>query len=81
MNQDDSITLGSFLLELLIYGIMVVAYFFLVLHFLGDWLGTLYDRHRNGYAAVALLFIVVQGVLLEAVTRLLLGWVLRRRHR
>jgi len=38
MKSDTRKTLYSFLGELVVYGILVTAYFFLVLHYLGGWL-------------------------------------------
>lgn len=64
--------LGAFLVELVVYGLLVVIYFFLVLHLLGDWLHQLQQHHRTVYATVAILLIVGQAVVLESVTTLLL---------
>jgi NADH:ubiquinone oxidoreductase subunit H len=60
------------LLECAIYSVLVVAYFLLVLHFLGGWLKDLYDHHRWPYAFVALALMLGQAVVLEMVTSLLL---------
>ena len=65
-------TLRAFLIELAIYAVLVVAYFFLVLHFLGGWLYGLEARHRYTYAGVAILLMMGQAVLLQNVTTLLL---------
>ena len=72
MKPDTLATLRAFLIELAIYTVLVVAYFFLVLHFLGDWLYQLAAHHRYMYAGVAILLIVGQAVLLESVTSMLL---------
>lgn len=61
----------SFSIEFLIYSALLASYFFLVLHFLGNWLNQLFHQERKTYAAVALLLIVGQGVLLEGLTRFL----------
>jgi hypothetical protein len=58
----------SFLGEIAGYGLFVGAYFFLILHFLGDWLKQLFDNHKPLYAALALGLIALQGTLLELVT-------------
>ena len=63
------------LIEVVVYAVLVVAYFFLVLHFLGDWLMGLYQRDTRLYAVIALLLIVCQGVLLETLTSWLLRWI------
>ena len=68
----------SFLIELSVYSGLVVAYVFLVIRLLGNWLGGLFDRSKAHYAIAALLLIIGQGVLLEMVTSLLLKIVRRR---
>jgi hypothetical protein len=75
VNEEGQTSLRSFLVELVIYTALVVAYFFLVLHFLGDWLKWLHDNHTKSYAAVALVLIIVQGVVLEAITTALLRFI------
>jgi hypothetical protein len=64
-----------FVIELFVYAVLVVAYFYLVLHFLGDWLVDVYQRDRRIYAVLSLLLITVQGVVLEAVTTALLKFI------
>ena len=73
MRPDIKHTLRSFLIELLVYAVLVVGYFFLVLHLLGDSLLNLFEGHRVLYAIVALMLIVCQGALLEALTTGLLS--------
>jgi hypothetical protein len=60
--------LGAFLIELVIYAALVTGYFFAVLFYLGDWLVQLETQHIRVYAATALLLIIGQAVVLEAVT-------------
>ena len=71
-------SLGSFLVELAVYGVFLFAYFFLVLHFLGGWLKGISDHNKTIYAIIALTLIVAQGVLLEMLTSALLK-VIRRK--
>ena len=71
MKKETAKTLRAFLIELAVYAILVVGYFFLVLHFLGEWLLQLETHHRYTYAGVALLLIIGQAVVLENVTTLL----------
>lgn len=63
----------GFIIELVIYAALVVAYFFLVLRFLGEPLERLFSSHLAVYAFVSLALIVAQGVLLEAVTSFVIG--------
>ena len=61
-------TLRAFAVEIIIYAVLVTAYFFAVLHFLGGWLMRLATEHIHTYAIVAILLIIGQAVVLEAVT-------------
>jgi hypothetical protein len=72
MKKETATTLRAFLIELAVYAVLVVGYFFLVLHLLGDWLYQLEIHHRYTYAGVAILLIIGQAVVLENVTTLLL---------
>jgi hypothetical protein len=72
--------LKSFLIELAVYAALVTVYFFLVLHFLGNWLYHVFQQDRRLYATLALVFIITQGVVLEALTRWLLAWFKPRRR-
>lgn len=72
MKKETVKTLRAFLIELAIYAVLVVAYFFLVLHFLGEGLRQLETQHRYTYAFVSILLIIGQAVVLESVTTFLL---------
>jgi hypothetical protein len=72
MTKETARTLRAFAIELAIYTLLVVAYFFLVLHLLGDWLYHLERQDRYIYAGVAILLIIAQAVLLESVTTFLI---------
>ncbi len=71
MKNDSAKSLRVFAIELAIYAVLVTAYFFLVLHLLGNWLYRLDMQHRILYAVVALLLIAGQAVVLDALTSLL----------
>ena len=73
MNREARSSLKSFIIELLVYAVLVLGYFFLVLHFLGERLYEIFERDRRLYAAIALALIVGQGILLEALTTALLA--------
>ena len=72
MKAETAKTLRAFAIELVIYAVLVVAYFFLVLHFLGESLHRLEQTHRYGYAGITLLLMMGQAVLLQNVTTYLL---------
>ena len=78
MKKETAKTLRAFLIELVIYAVLVVAYFFLVLHFLGEGLYQLETRHRYAYAGVAILLMIGQAVVLQNVTTVLLRLIRRR---
>ena len=72
MRKDTANTLRAFLIELVVYAILVTAYFFFVLHFLGGWLHQMESSHRYFYAFLTILLIVGQAVVLESLTTFLL---------
>ena len=63
----------NFVLELLIYAVLLVVYFLLALRFLGAPLNQLFHLHPIVYAVASLLLIVVQGVALEWLTYFLIA--------
>jgi hypothetical protein len=72
MKKETAKTVHAFAIELVIYAVLVVAYFFLVLHLLGQWLYQLETHHRYVYATLAILLIIGQAVLLESLTTFLI---------
>jgi len=76
--KEKTKTLRAFLVELAIYIVFVTVYFFLVLHFLADWLQDLHLHHLKLYAFMAIVLIICQAVFLEAVTTWLLRFLRRR---
>ena len=71
MQKETARTLRDFAIELAVYAVLVICYFFLVLNLLGNWLYHLEGQHRYIYAGVSLLLIIGQAVLLDSVTTLL----------
>ena len=61
----------TFAVELLVYGVLLTAYFLLVLRYLGQPLIRLFDANLPLYGLAALGLIVAQGVVLDAVTSFL----------
>jgi Kef-type K+ transport system membrane component KefB len=57
----------SFVVELAVYALLVVAYFFVVLHYLGGWFKELYDHDRELFAIMALVVMIGQAVGLEII--------------
>ena len=65
----------DFAIQLPLYAVLMFGYAYLILHFLGNWLSQLYHDERRIYAVAALALIGGQGLLLDFVTRTLLGWI------
>jgi hypothetical protein len=62
----------NFVIELIVYSILVVAYFVVALRMLGEWLARLFHSNLVTYALISLGLIVAQGVLLDVITSFLL---------
>ena len=71
MEPNTKRLIRNFIIELIIYGILIAIYFVLVLQNLSGWLQTLYEENLVYYAVVALTLIVVQSVVLEWITAFL----------
>jgi len=78
MKRQTRILLRSYFLDLLVYAALVAGYYLIVLHFMGDSLLHIFESKRRLYAALALALIIGQGLLLEVLTRVLLGWIAPR---
>ena len=76
--KEKTKTFRAFLVELVIYVVFVTGYFFLVLHFLANWLQDLHLHHVKLYALMAIVLIIGQAVLLETITTWLLRFLRRR---
>jgi hypothetical protein len=66
------ILIRNLIIELLLYGVLLVIYFFVVLQFLGNFLTDLFNSQLVVYSILGLGLIVAQAVLLESVTSFLL---------
>jgi len=67
--------LRNFVIELVLYGALVVGYFLVALRYLNDFLTDLFQSNLIVYAFLALLLIVIQGVFLDSLTSFLLNQV------
>ncbi len=63
-------------IELLVYGVLVIAYFFLVLRFLGEPLLALSKQHLLGYALLSLVLVFLQTAGMDHLTT----WISGRLH-
>lgn len=71
MDSNAKRLIRNFIIELVLYGILVTIYFFLILRNLSTWLTDLFNENLTLYAVVALGLIVVQSVVLEWITAFL----------
>ena len=67
------ILIRNFVIELVIYGVLVIGYFLIALRYLNNFLTNLFQSNLVAYAFLALLLIVAQGVLLDGLTSFLLN--------
>jgi hypothetical protein len=70
----------TFLIELLLYAVLLVVYFAFVLHYLGGWFKELFDHDRKLFAVMALVVMIAQTVGLEIVSSFLI-WLMRRKRK
>jgi hypothetical protein len=63
--------LRNFIIEVIVYSILLLIYFLLVLRFLGEPLNALFQQNLTVYAGATLVLIVAQSVLLDFVTTFL----------
>jgi len=71
-------------INLALYAVLVVAYFLVVLQWLNEPLGRLFQENLVHYALASVLLILGQGLLLDVVTSNLLRlakWVNRKRRK
>jgi hypothetical protein len=72
MKTRHKILLRNFLIELILYALLLIIYFWGVLRFLGEPLNKIFHLNPFVYAVVTLILIVAQGVFLEWVTSFLI---------
>ncbi|HID88829.1 MAG TPA: hypothetical protein EYH27_05455 [Anaerolineales bacterium] len=72
MNQQRARLIRDILIETILYGLFVVVYAAVVLRWLDGWLTHLFQNDLIVYAAVGLVLIVAQGVVLDLLTSFLL---------
>lgn len=70
--QDTRVLVRNFILEVLLYSVLVIAYFLVVLRWLQEPLNQLFHNNLLTYALLSLGLILLQGVALEYVTSFLL---------
>jgi uncharacterized membrane protein (DUF485 family) len=68
MNSETRRKLRNFVIEMILYSVMVSVYLWLAITYLADWLVALFNSNLIAYAIVAILFIVAQSVLLDSLT-------------
>lgn len=64
--------LRAFGIQMVIYAVLVTVYLYLVWRYLEMWLLSLYQNNLPLYAVVSLAFIVVQAVVLDTVTTVIM---------
>jgi hypothetical protein len=66
--------LVAWLLHLTVYGVLLLLYLGLVLHFLAPakWFYHLFEQHRAEYALIGIVLMIVQAVVLETISAFVL---------
>jgi hypothetical protein len=59
-------------LHLVLYSVLLLAYFLLVLRYLAAWFAGLFHHHRAEYAIFGILIMIVQAVALDSVSAFIL---------
>jgi hypothetical protein len=72
MNPETRKRLHRFGIQMVIYGVLVTIYLFLVWRYLREWLVMLYYENLILYAIICLVFIIVQAVFLDSVTNFIM---------
>ncbi len=72
MKSRHKLLLRNFLIELLLYALLLMIYFWGVLRYLGEPLNRIFHLNPVIYAIATLLLIVAQGVFLEWITSFLI---------
>ena len=68
----SKVLIRNFIIEMLAYGLLLVAYFFLVLRFLNEPLKRMFEENLPYYTFISLLLIIIQAVLLDWVVRFII---------
>ena len=69
---EPKILFRNLLIELIIYSILIFAYYFLVLRLLDEWLMSIFHSDLIVYSILGLGLIVIQAVFLDFVTSYLM---------
>lgn len=73
--MEPGVLFRNLLIEIVIYGILIFAYYFLVLRWLADWLLMIFNTNLVYYAVAGLGMIFIQAVLLDFITSYLMKFI------
>ena len=62
----------AWVLHLVLYSFLLLGYFLLVLRYLAPWFADLFHHHRYEYATIGIAVMIVQAVVLESISALIL---------
>jgi hypothetical protein len=72
MNPETRKRLQRFGIQMIIYAVLVTIYLYFVWRYLEFWLLDLYEENLPLYAVVCLAFIVIQAVVLDTATTMIM---------
>ena len=73
--MDPRKLLRNLILEIIIYGLLIFGYYWLVLRWLGEWIESVFDANLYLYAGAGLGLILIQAVLLDILTSFLMKYI------
>ena len=71
---EPKVLFRNLVVEIIIYGVLIYGYYYLVLRRLADWLMTIFNTNLVYYSLVGLGLILIQAVLLDFVTSYLMKY-------
>jgi hypothetical protein len=73
--MQPKILIRNLIIEIVLYSLLLVGYYFLVLRQLQGWIQEIFMQNLTLYAFVGLGLILIQGAFLDLVTTLLLKYI------
>lgn len=73
--MEPQLLIRNLIVEILLYSLLLVGYYFLVIHWMQDWIPDLFASNLTVYAFVGLGLILIQAVFLDLVTSILMKYI------
>ena len=73
--MEPQLLIRNLIVEIFLYSLLLIGYYFLVIHWMQDWIPDLFERNLTVYAFVGLGLILTQAAFLDLVTSLLMKYI------